>query len=301
MTFNVRSLVIAAAAATALVACGNSESEDAKGAQDGGTSDSPGQAGNGGGGAAGAGSDASGPSWIVHVVTTTDAFNHTDGYSGQTSRDTWQGVRSFQLLHDAADTAPVLVFDHGNGFVEAGYNNADDTIVGSAPIAVVPAGKYTLARFGVSHSRYRVYSTMHAQGSAYPGDFNCVQVLSDNTSIDGVERALGWYRYIFEFGGQSYPQEGADAPLPTSPTTGGFTMITIGGQTYYDFPIVLDVPASVDHDMHVGLKVNMFESFRWEDQNQPGYAPAVYDTTPTSFEPVRRFGANAAELIVLNP
>jgi len=235
------------------------------------------------------------------VVTTTEPFAHSDGYSGQTSRNTSQGIRSFTLFRDVNDPAPVTVFDHGSNYVEAGYNDGDNTIVGAAPVGSVPAAHYGLARFGVSHSRYRVYSTLHYQGLPIPGDFNCVQVLSDGTDIDGVTRSRGWYRYIFETGGQSYPQEGPNAPLPTSPTTGGFTMITIGSQTYYDFPIDLTVPAAIDKDLHTGLRVNMFESFRWEEQAQPGYSVGVYDTTPVSFEPVRRFGANAAELIVMNP
>jgi hypothetical protein len=41
------------------------------------------------------------------------------------------------------------------------------------------------------------------------------------------------------------------------------------------------------------VEVNMSESFRWEDQALPGYTAGVYDTTPTSFEPIRRFGANS--------
>jgi hypothetical protein len=40
----------------------------------------------------------------------------------------------------------------------------------------------------------------------------------------------------------------------------------------------------------------MNEAFRWEDQALPGYANGVYDTTPVSFEPVRRYGANTYTL-----
>lgn len=243
--------------------------------------------------------DGSGPQYVIHVVSSADTFPHTDGWSGQTANNTSQGVRSFRLFRQASDPAPVVVFDHGAGYVEAGYDAGDDTIVGSAPTPSIQPGHYTFARFGVSHSRFRVHATMHYNGAAIPGEYDCVQVLSDGTDIDGVLRNRGWYRYVFEVAGKSYPQEGDNAPLPDSASTGGFTMVTIGNQTYYEFPIDVTVPPAVGADVHTGLLVNMFESFRWEDQDFPGYTQGVYDTTPISYEPVRRFGANTASMIVL--
>ncbi|MCS6899456.1 MAG: hypothetical protein NZX77_06760 [Polyangiaceae bacterium] len=40
----------------------------------------------------------------------------------------------------------------------------------------------------------------------------------------------------------------------------------------------------------------MFESFRWKDENKSGFLPKIFDVTPTSFEPVQRFGANSFEV-----
>lgn len=237
-----------------------------------------------------------GPKVTIHVKTTTAPFAHQDGFSGQTSRKTKQGVRSFRLLRSAGDPKPVVVFDHGNGFVEAGYDDGDDTVIGIAPVSKLLPGTYTIAQMVVTHSRFRVSSTMHWGGGAYPGEFDCVQALSDRTTLEGAVRSRGWYRYVFTSNGQSVPQEGANAPLPTQPETGGFTMKTSGGETYYELPIAIVVPSGVMGDVTVVLGINMNDAFRWEDQPLAGYTAGVYDTTPISFEPVRRYGANSYTL-----
>jgi hypothetical protein len=234
-----------------------------------------------------------GPTLFFHVRTNTAPFTHTDGYSGQTARKAYQGVRKLRVYRDTADPSPLVVFDHGAGFVEAGYNAGDDTIVGSTSLAKVPSTRFKLARMTVTHSRYVVSSTLHYLTTPIPGDFDCVQTLSDNVTIDGTVRARGWYRYIFNAMGKSYPQEGLGAPLPSSPTTGGFTMKTDGGETYYELPIDLVADGSIKKDVHLVVDVNMFESYRWEDQDLAGYTRGVFDTTPISYEPIRRFGANS--------
>jgi len=245
------------------------------------------------GGAADAALDSPAGSALAFDVRTSAAtFTHTDGFSGQTARQAKQGIRRLRIYRDASDPSPVVVFDHGKGFVEAGYVAGDDTLVGSAPIATIPEGHYALARITVTHSRYVVSSTMHS-GAAIPGDFDCVQTLSDGVEIDGVVRPQGWYRYTFLTGGQPFPSEGTSAPLPSSPATGGFVMKSDGGETYYELPIDVTIAHTITKDLEVVVEVNMSESFRWEDQQLPGYQAGVYDTTPTTFEPVRRFGANS--------
>jgi hypothetical protein len=236
-----------------------------------------------------------GPKVTIRMKSSTAPFAHKDGFSGQTTRKTKQGVRRFRLLRSANDPSPVVVFDHGSGFVEAGYDDGDDTVLGVAPLAKVPAGTYAIAQMVVTHSRFRVSSTMH-YGGVYPGDFDCVQALSDGTTLEGSVRARGWYRYVFTTSGQSVPQEGPNAPLPTQAETGGFTMKTDGGETYYELPVSLVVPSGITSDLTVVVHVNMHDAFRWEDQALPGYVTGVYDTTPITFEPVRRYGANTYAL-----
>ena len=54
----------------------------------------------------------------------------------------------------------------------------------------------------------------------------------------------------------------------------------------------LAVTPDVASDIDIVLEVNMHESFRWQDQEELGFAAGVFDTVPTAFEPVMRFGAN---------
>lgn len=272
----------------ALFALGCSASDDPRTAVDSG-----GDTGAAGDAATDGPADAGGPTLFFHVRTSKAGFTHTDGYAGQTARAAKQGIRSLRLLRSATDAAPVLVFDHGKGFVEAGYVAGDDTVVGQAKVASLAAGDFKIARVGVTHSRFVVASTMHTLGTAVAGDFDCVQTLSEGVEIDGVARPLGWYRYTFLAGGKSYPSEGTGAPLPTSPATGGFVLRTDGGVASYEMAVDVHVDPSAKTDLHVVVEVNMSESFRWEDQAVADYAAGVYDTTPTSFEPIRRFGANS--------
>ena len=46
------------------------------------------------------------------------------------------------------------------------------------------------------------------------------------------------------------------------------------------------------------LRGRHYESFRWQDQALAGYAPKVFDTTPTTYEPVMSFGASAFSLVL---
>ena len=64
----------------------------------------------------------------------------------------------------------------------------------------------------------------------------------------------------------------------------------------YDYPLDLTIGDLGDSDLQIVLEVNMDHAFRWEDQDQPGYAPGVFDATPQGSEPVRRFGANAMHI-----
>ncbi len=89
---------------------------------------------------------------------------------------------------------------------------------------------------------------------------------------------------------------GTDAPVPVWSETGGFTASLEGGEWAYSFPIHLPVTPHVSGDITIVLEVNMFESFRWMDQDEPHYQPDVFDTRPFELEPVMRFGARSYEL-----
>lgn len=70
---------------------------------------------------------------------------------------------------------------------------------------------------------------------------------------------------------------------------------------YYDYPIDLRLGPAPSRDVEVDIVVNMDKSFRWEDQTVSGFTQGVFDTTPSSFEPIRRFGANMATAAVVSP
>ncbi len=250
------------------------------------------------GGAGGADAAADGPRIYFYVRTSTAPFPHADGLSGQTARHAYQGIRSFTLMRDADDREPVTVLDLGDSNVEAGYNDGDETLVGSAPLASVRPGRYTVGKNVVTHSRYEVDATMHVGGLVVPGVLDNVQVLTDGTPIDGVPRPSSWFRYVFRAAGMAYPIEGLGAPLPTEPTTGGFRLVIEGGEAVYYYPIDVTIDEAGDADVRVVLDVNMDHSFRWEDQALPGYAPGVFDSTSVVSEPVRRFGANSLAVTV---
>jgi len=245
-----------------------------------------------------AGGDPSGPSFTIRFRANTDPFPHADGLSGQTPIAHSSGVRKLQLFKGSSDPSPVTIFDFGQGFVEIGYDHGDDTAVYTAAAATLPAGTYTLARVVHSHVRYRVASTMHLGSLGLPGQFDNLQVLSDGTIIDGKTRDHGYFEYSFEAGGQQYAASGNDAPVPQWPETGGFAAKLEAGEWAYYFEVFLPVTPNVPTDLDIVLEVNMFESYRWADQDQPGFTPDVFDTTPQGFEPVMRFGANSFALLV---
>ena len=97
-------------------------------------------------------------------------------------------------------------------------------------------------------------------------------------------------------GAGDFPLEGVGAPLPTEPTTGGFRLAIEGGEAVYYYPIDVTIDAGGDADVRVVLEVNMDHAFRWEDQALPGYAPGVFDSTPSGSETVHRFGANSLDV-----
>jgi hypothetical protein len=230
------------------------------------------------------------------MTATTAPFPHSDGLSGQTPITHKSGLRSYRLFKDKNDAVGVSVFDLGKGFVEVSYDNGADTLVTEVPVTSIPEGVYTRAQVVHTHVRYRIKATAHNGNFVVPGEFDNVQVMSDGTTLDGVERQGGYYRYVFKGPGFDFPLEGQGAPIPTVPSSGGFSVSLVNGQWIYEFPVAFTIDHGVKGVVDTALHVNMFESFRWKDENKPGYAPKIFDVTAGSFEPVLRFGANSFEV-----
>ena len=195
------------------------------------------------------------------------------------------------------DPDPLLVFDHGDGYIEAGYSDGDDTIVGGAPVLALVEGRYSWGRVVLSHMRYEIEATAHARGLHAPGVFDNVQALSDGTEIDGEVRDRGWYRFVFRAGAFSFPLEGdSGAPDPAGPTGTPVEVVVEEGETVLYFPIDITVEHDVVEDVHQIIEFNVHESFRWVDEAGTGYEEGIFDVTTTGTEPVRRFGANTYRL-----
>lgn len=230
----------------------------------------------------------------IHLAATAAPVAHADGLSGQTPRDQHIGIRKLTLFASASDPAPIVVFDHGANAVEAGLNDEDDTVVASVPAAKLAAGRYTVARVAVSHVRYQVAATMHAYGQTVPGVFENLQVLSAGSLVDGTTHDKGHYAFAFEANGMVLGrQTGEHGPLPETPSGGGITLDTSGPESAYVFPVDIVVDPTVKSDVHVVFELDTHESFRWQDEASPGYQSGVFDVTPTTFEPVKSFGARS--------
>ncbi len=289
-------------------ACGSEFDDGFNDGSDGGSGGAGGEMGGSGPGGAGGGSAQGGsaqggaaPEITIRFRSTTDPFAHSDGLSGQTPISHISGVRKLQLYQSPTDPNPLTVFDFGTDFVEVSYADGADTPVHTLPASSLPQGVYTMARVVHSHVRYEVAATMHVNGQALPGTFDNLQVLSDGTLIDGQARNHGHYQYVFSTGNLQFPISGDDAPVPEWSETGGFSTKLDNGEWSYTFPVELLLSPDLAEDIDIVLDVNMHESFRWQDQSEPGFAPAVFDTVPTAFEPVKRFGANDFGLSLESP
>jgi hypothetical protein len=237
--------------------------------------------------------DPGGPRVAIHLRATAEPFPHADGLSGQTPKTHAVGILSLRLGTSENDPEPLVVFDRGAEPVASSLDAGADTLVATVPAKTLRRGRYTWARVGVSHVAYRVASTMHAAGLHTPGEYDNVHVLTDGTFLEGAERPSGWYRFTFLAGGTPQgTRSGPGGPLPQLPS-GPFRLEIAQGRAAYVFPTDVLVDPDVAADVALDMTVNVHEDFRWTDETGDGFAPGTFDTTPQTFEPVLRFGANA--------
>lgn len=235
------------------------------------------------------------PGLALHVRATDAAFPHADGLAGQTPTMARVGIVGLVLSRGEDDPSPWVVFDRGTSFVDTPLDPGSDTRVAAVPASQLRPGVYTRAQVFVTHVAFRVASVMHVTGAAVPGVFDDVQALADGVVLGGAPRASGWYRYTFLAGGTTPAGtlEGTAAPLPRV-DAGPFRLVVEGGRARYEWPVTVVVTPETRGK--AVLTVNVHEDFRWRDQQAPGFAPKVFDTTPTSFEPVESFVGNAYTL-----
>ena len=238
------------------------------------------------------------PQVTLALRGSTAAVAHLDTFSGQTPTRQIVAVKSLWLYKSASDPNPLKVVDLGTNAVETDLVTGKTNDVATVSLKSLPAGTYTIAKVGAAYVRYSVAARMH-NGVDVDGRYDNVQALSDGVMIDGTTRAKGWYRYSFAVGASTLGTvEGAGAPLPQVPASGGMTLETSGADAFYVFPMHVTIDPNEPKDQRIVCEVNVHESFRWQDQAAPGYASHVYDTTPSSSEPVIAFGASAFSLLL---
>ncbi len=255
-----------------------------------------GSSGDGGGGGEG-GAAPSGPAYEIHLRATQAKVNFTDGYAGETPIDQHIAIRKLTLYRDASDAAPVVVFDNGQNAVECGLNDGNDTVAGTAVAKTLPAGTFTIAHVEIGYYRFKIAATMHSSGMTVPGDYSDLEVLTDATLVDGKLQNQGHYTYTFEVGGTPYGTlNGEDLMTPVDLAGGGLALVTANHSASYVFPVNVIIDPTLASSAKVVMVVNTYQNFRWQDQATAGYATGVFDTTPTTYEPVVSFGANSFTL-----
>jgi hypothetical protein len=241
----------------------------------------------------------SGAQITIELAGSVAPFAHADGFAGETPTRQIVAVKSLYLLRAPDDPSPVQVFDLGAAPVEADLVTGATTTIAKVALASLPSGVFTRAKVGVAYVRYSVAARLHSGVTAVDGRYDNEQVLSDGAVLDGVPRDKGWFRYSFAIGATTYGTlEGDDAPTPVATGAGGIVMDMSGPQTFYVFPVALAIDPASKQDRTVRFEANVADSFRWQDQANAGYATGVFDTTPSTFEPVMAFGANAFSLSV---
>lgn len=240
----------------------------------------------------------SGPRVAISARGSTSPVPHGDPWAGQTPNRQTFAIRSLHLLRGANDSSPAQVFDLGADAVEVELVAGKKTPVASVVAKMLPPGRFTLAKAGIAFVRYSVDARMHTP-VAVDGTYENVQALSDGAVIDGTSRAKGFYRYSFVTNGSTLGTlEGGGAPVPALGQSGVVTLDTSGPQSFYVFPVDVFVDPDIAVDHEAVLELNVHESFRWQDQAMPGYTAKVFDTTPSTFEPVMSFGASSAVLTI---
>ena len=237
-----------------------------------------------------------GPQITLALRGSTTPVPHADSFSSQTPIRQGVAVKSLWLYKSASDPAPLQVDDLGSTSVETDLVSGKTNDIATVALHSLPAGTYDVAKVGVAYVRYRIAARLH-NGTATDGRYDNTEALSDNVLVDGTARAKGWFRSEFGIGDTTYATyDGANAPLPQLASGGGLSLETSGANSFYVFPMNLTIDPNEPKDQRIVCEINVHESFRWQDETKPDYTANVFDTTPTTYEPVMSFGASAFTL-----
>jgi hypothetical protein len=239
------------------------------------------------------GAQASSAKVYVRIVADQTPVASTDGTSRETPLDQRMGILGLELLRSETDSSPLVVFQNQQP-VDTGYNDGDDTLVGTATAGDLAAGTYLFARVPVAYVKFTVAGTYHEGAVALPGQFADTISLSEQTVLLGAQHDQGWWSDSFLVGGVSYGTasgEGADFGQPA--VGSGIHLDMTSPMGAYVFPVNLVVDPTASHDVTITFKLNTYEDFHWQDEAQTGYASGVFDVSYGVYEPVTQLGANS--------
>ena len=283
-----------------LSACGSTAAApiDGGSAPDGGAMLDGGSAPDGGAMADGGTVTDGGMGYHLKIYIKGDATPKTfsDGLSGQTPTNYYLGIQRVDLMTSANDANLVTVFDHGANYVEADMQG--ETLVGEGDLRNIPAASYTHGRVLLPMARFDIQTTVHVVSppAIVPGTVHALTALS-NVNLDGANRNAGWAKFTFNLGPYVVS---TTAVLPAPPSSGGGTIVQENGRTWMVFPLSppLLVVAGMQTTPKVTVICDIYESFRWQDQNESGYTQGVFDTVSTGgWEPVKNFGATDYRIV----
>lgn len=234
----------------------------------------------------------------VRMVATTEPFAHMDGLSSLTARNVVGGVRSLELLRDAADTEPLVLFDHGEDAIAVGYDDGDSTVMAEVEPSALTPGRYRLARLVQSWTRYEIDATFHDLAGAHPGAIEALFVMGEGSRVDGVSRDAGDLDVAFAGDGVDYDATTV-IPVPVWSSTAGAAAVVEAGQWTVYFPVDILIPEAPSASLELACTVNLDRAYRWTDLPALGFLPDVYDFSEISAEPVVRFGGNEFTMLLI--
>ena len=226
--------------------------------------------------------------WVRGDLTP-KTFN--DGLAGQTPEAQSFSIGRLDLLRTATDTRPVVAFDHGQNPVAA--DMLGRTLVARVSSASIAPGTYRWGRVLLTSVELRVRATAHVPGLGFgvPGTITTIGALS-NTQLNGTSWMKGRAEYRFESVGPSYTMVGT---LPPFPSTSGGSIVETSTTTWLVFPFstAFRVDPANTQPQSSTIVYDVYESFRWQDQNTAGFAVGVFDVdgASQSTEPVHQVGA----------
>ncbi|MCB9557126.1 MAG: hypothetical protein H6707_13545 [Deltaproteobacteria bacterium] len=237
---------------------------------------------------------ATGPQVVIVVTGDPTAKTISDGLAGQTPRNYRMAFGAFRALKDLNDPAPLELLDYRQAPREVDLSQR--TVVGSASLASLAAGSYTYGEVLLTKAQFEVDATIHFAGQSIAQSITVVAALSD-TTIAGKAWKQGEAQVTVPIIGQPY-----NFSLPALPSTAGGTLIQKNGETWMRF--AFGKPLLIDPQQPTGAEAEIiyetYESFRWQDTQQSGHQPNLFDITaglPPLIEPVLNFGATGYRVI----